>query len=102
MGRFNVDWTPKMDAKLKRLIFEERLTYKEIGTRFGASRGAIAGRCKRLGITAPKREPMRHAFAERLSVHGDIALAAQEIGTNRHQGHNLMGELRRDLGWQAQ
>jgi hypothetical protein len=45
--------------------------------------------------------PSVDAFAERLSIHGDVGLAAEEIGKSRRCGFALLKQIRAELGWQA-
>lgn len=41
-------------------------------------------------------------YADRLAVHGDRNLAADEIGISQSYGRVLWGIIVRGLGWQAQ
>jgi hypothetical protein len=49
-----------------------------------------------------RRKQKRDDLADRVSEHGDIARAADEIGVSRSYGRVLWQEIRRGLGWQAQ
>jgi len=41
-------------------------------------------------------------FAEQLSAHGDIRLAAEAVGISHSYGRLLFTAIKRALGWQAQ
>lgn len=91
--------------RLERLVryMAEGLTYVQVADRLGASKGAIAGKCGKMGIRRPQRsaEQTLNAFAEALAETGDIAAAALTINVGVGRGKNLFTELRRRLGWQA-
>jgi hypothetical protein len=48
-----------------------------------------------------RRIKKRNDLAERVSQHGDVPRAADEIGVSRSYGRVLWGEIKRGLGWQA-
>lgn len=41
------------------------------------------------------------AFAEELSRHGDVKRAAESLGKSYNHGRQMLGVIRRKLGWQA-
>ena len=53
--------------ELKKLIFEEKLSYEEIGRMYEVSGGAIKKRAKKLGIELPKKRLIDYMkFTDRL------------------------------------
>lgn len=48
-----------------------------------------------------RRIQKRNDLAERVSEHGDVPRADDEIGVSRSYGRVLWGEIKRGLGWQA-
>lgn len=53
-------------------------------------------------IRSIRREMKRDDLAERISVHGDLSRASDEIGISRSYGRLLWSEIKRGLGRQAQ
>lgn len=58
-------------------------------------KGALA-----IGIEPPA-DSMIDRLAERLAEHGDVSLAAREIGTSPEYGRVLYQRIKKQLGWQA-
>lgn len=52
-------------------------------------------------IRTMRRNHKRNDLAERVSEHGDVARAADEIGVSRSYGRLLWSEVKKGLGWQA-
>lgn len=52
-------------------------------------------------IRTLRRRQKRDDLAERVSEHGDIARASDEIGVSRSYGRVLWQEIKRGLRWQA-
>jgi len=90
------------DARLAKM-FEQGLTYTQIATRLGRTKGSIASRCRKLGLRREITSGQKRLqdFAEYLSTHGDIVRAGMEAGVMPGQAKNLFTQVRRDLGWQA-
>jgi hypothetical protein len=79
------------------------LTYTQIAESLHTSRGAIAGKCAKMGIRRPIKtaDQTLNSFAEALAECGDIAQAAWAAGVSFGHGQDLFTRLRKDLGRQA-
>jgi hypothetical protein len=53
-------------------------------------------------IRTMRRNQRRNDLAERVSIHGSVVQASDEIGVSRSYGRVLWQEIRRGLGRQAQ
>lgn len=54
-----------------------------------------------IGVEPPSSS-MLDRLAVRLAEHGDVSLAAREIGTSPEYGRVLFQRIKKQLGWQAQ
>jgi len=102
-GRRRIIWTEQHNQRLR----QQRLSgvpVKQIAAGFGVSEGYIDKRLKLLGLSVPRisRATRKDQLAELLAEGRTVADAAAAIGITANFGAILLGEIRRELGWQAQ
>lgn len=61
MSTVNTDWTPALVSRL-RMLFEDGLSYSHIASDLAMTRGAVIGKCNRLGLRRGKPKPKPTAF----------------------------------------
>ena len=57
----DTDWTPTLISRL-RILFEDGLSYSHIASELAMTRGAVLGKCNRLGLRRRKPKPKPTAF----------------------------------------
>ena len=96
------EWPEHRIAEMIALI-ADGLTYEQIGRKLKTTKGAIAGKCYKMGLRRARRtrEQTINAFAEALSEVDCIKTAGAIINVSAGDAKKLYNEICRRLGWQA-